>query len=556
MMEISNPDADVIADEICDENDNDISSLGELHTVVTHRLNVIQDTQLKRGFPRKTGSLCPECARLVVAELFEEDGKLMIRKNCPEHGSFKDIYWSDFNLFQHYEKYAVDGIGVENPQIREMENCPYDCGLCPAHYSHSSIVNLDLTNRCNMTCPICFANANAAGFVYEPDLDQIIDMLKLLRNMKPVLVHAVQFAGGEPTVHPRFFEAICAAKDLGFPQVQVATNGIRIAKDPTFAQRMVDAGMHTVYLQFDGFKESTYATARQRPGFAQEKLQAIENLKNTKPRALATVLVPVIVRGVNNDEVGKIINYSLDNLDVIRSINFQPVSFSGRINYEERIRGRYTTSDLIHDCVEQTDFLTVDDFYPVPVGAAFAEMVSLITGQSKLAFSAHPGCGVGCYIFKGDDGKFCGISQFLDVDGMFEEIMEITRELKGKRFQRARAAKRALGILKYVDKSRMPKGLNVYKLIKDVLIKGNKQGLRDFHWRVLFLGTMHFMDRYNYDIERVKRCVVHYVTPDGRLIPFCAYNTGPVYRQQVESKFGMTFEEYTKKTNEKIAPLE
>ena len=556
MREISTRSANVVTNGQSFGDDSDISHLGELDGSDTKKLFVIQDSKLKRSLPRQTGSLCPECARMIVADLYEEDGKVMISKTCPDHGDYTDIYYGDAELFRKYSKYAVDGVGVDNPQVRDTENCPFDCGLCTAHYSHSSIVNLDLTNRCNMTCPICFANANAAGFVYEPELEEVVDMLKLLRNQKPVPAHAVQFAGGEPTVYPKFFEAVEAAKNLGFPQVQVATNGLRIAKDPTFAQRMLDAGMHTVYLQFDGFKESTYATARNRPGFLQEKLKAIDNLRHTKPTPLATVLVPVIVRGVNDDEVGKIVNFSLENLDVIRSVNFQPVSFSGRINPEERLAGRYTTSDLVHGLVDQTDFLTKEDFYPVPMGAAFAEMVSLISGDPKLAFSAHPGCGVGCYIFKGDDGKFCGVSQFMDVEGMFEEIMEITHELKGKRFEKARAKKRALGILKYVDKTRLPKGLNVWKLMKDVLIKGNKQGLREFHWRVLFLGTMHFMDRYNYDIERVKRCVVHYVTPDGRLIPFCAYNTGPVYRQQVESKFGMTFDEYTSKTNEKRAPLE
>lgn len=556
MNEISDKKIKVHPNIIDGEDELDVSNLGELDTNSTNKLFVIQEPQLKRGFPRKTGSLCPECGRLIAAELYEEDGKLMIRKSCPDHGQFKDIYFSDFEMFKKNEKYAVDGIGVENPQIKEVTNCPYDCGLCTAHYSHSSIVNLDLTNRCNMTCPICFANANAAGFVYEPDLGQITDMLKMLRNMKPVPVHAVQFAGGEPTVHPKFFEAIEAARDLGFPQVQVATNGLRIAKDPTFAQRMLDAGMHTIYLQFDGFKDSTYATARNRPHFLQEKLQAIEYLRSTKPRALATVLVPVIVRGVNDDEVGKIINFATENLDVIRSINFQPVSFSGRINYEERIKGRYTTSDLVHDCIDQTDFLVKEDFYPVPVGAAFAEMASLVTGMPKLAFTSHLGCGVGCYVFRGDDGKLCGVSQFLDVEGMFDKIIEVTREIRSKRFKRARAAKLTLSILKFIDRSKMPKGLDVYKLMKDVLVKGNKDGLREFHWRSLFIGTMHFMDRYNYDIERVKRCVVHYCTPDGRLIPFCAYNTGPVYRQQVESKFGMTFQEYRNKTHEEIAPLE
>ncbi|HLF06404.1 MAG TPA: radical SAM protein, partial [Thermoplasmata archaeon] len=280
-------------------------------------------------------------------------------------------------------------------------------------------------------------------------------------------------------------------------------------------------------------------------GFLKEKLKAIEQCRQTKPAPLPVCLVPVLVRGINNDEVGKIIHFALDNLDVVRGVNFQPVSFSGRINYEERIAGRYTQADAIKDSVEQTGFLSPDDWYPVPVAAAVSEVVSLLHGEPKLAFTCHPACGIGAYVFEGEDGKRCGVSKFIDIPGLYEEALNIAQEMRGvNHLQKMRVAIRTMKLLKYIEKDRMPKGMNLRSIIKDVLIMGNKEGMRKLHWKVLFLGAMHFMDRYNYDIERVKRCIVHYSSPDGRLIPFCAYNTGPTFRHEVEAKFAMSFDEY------------
>lgn len=520
------------------------------NAVLKKKLMTIQPPKYNLSLPRYTASLCPECGKVISAKIYEKDGKVMISKKCPDHGEFEDIYYSDVELFLKFSLFALDGTHVANPHTKLSSGCPYDCGLCDLHYTLPGIVNVDLTNRCNLQCPICFANANAAGYVYEPTFEEIVAMLKNLRNLKPTPAEAVQFAGGEPTIYPRFIDVIRVAKQLGFKQVQVATNGVLMAQDPTFAQKMADAGLDTVYLQFDGFKEETYVKARGRPGFLKEKLAAIENARRVKPHPLATVLVPTVVKGVNDDEVGKIVYFALENLDVIRSVNFQPVSFTGRIDYEERISGRYTIADLIHDLVNQTDFLVKEDFYPIPVAASLSELISGLKKDPKLAFTTHFACGAATYVLKANKGNYIGVSQVVDVWGLYKDALEIAQSLEGSFAQRMRMALRSLKLLRYFDDTKVSKDLKLKKLIRNIILKGTKKALGDLHWRVLFIGAMHFMDRFNYDVQRVQRCTVHYATPDGRLIPFCAYNTGPTFRREIESKFAMTFEEYNRRMKE------
>jgi len=224
---------------------------------------VVTESKLKaKPFPRKTQSLCPECKKIIDAELFEGDGALKMSKTCDEHGSFEDVVWSDFDMYLRAEQWAFDGYCVDNPQITDAKVCPLDCGLCQLHLSRTCLANLDLTNRCNLKCPICFANANSAGYVYEPSYDQVVYMLKVLRAQKPVPVTALQFSGGEPTIYPKFVEVIKAAHDLGFSQIQVATNGIKFAREPEFLEKATNAGFHTIYLQFDGLREEDYIAAR------------------------------------------------------------------------------------------------------------------------------------------------------------------------------------------------------------------------------------------------------------------------------------------------------
>jgi uncharacterized radical SAM superfamily Fe-S cluster-containing enzyme len=215
-----------------------------------------RESAVPSGLPKTTESLCPECLKVIPATMREEAGKVVMEKTCPEHGDFRDVVWSDAEMYLKVEKWAKDGVGVADPAIPKATQCPNDCGLCDLHLSHTALANLDLTNRCNLKCPICFANANAAGYVYEPDYDTVVRMLKMLRDQKPVPCPAVQFSGGEPTVYPRFVDVIRAASQMGFAQVQAASNGIEFAKSLDFCRQVSEAGLNTLYLQFDGLRSS------------------------------------------------------------------------------------------------------------------------------------------------------------------------------------------------------------------------------------------------------------------------------------------------------------
>ena len=508
---------------------------------------VIKRSELATSLPKKTKSLCPQCGRIISAEIYEKDGKIMYRKECPEHGVFDDVYFGDAEVFYRLTKWVVDGIGVHNPQTAVEKGCPYDCGLCPVHYSHTALANVDLTNRCNMNCPICFANANATGYVYEPSFEQVVNMLRILREEKPVPCPAVQFAGGEPTIYPRFFDVIRAARDLGFAQIQVATNGIRLAEEPDFCQKMADAGLHTVYLQFDGFKEETYLRARGIKDFLKVKLKAIENCRNVKPKPLATVLVPTMVKGINDDEAGKMVDFALENLDVIRSVNYQPVAFTGRISKRELMEGRYTIGDLIDDLVNQTTYFEKEDFYSIPVAAIFAELASQICREPKVAFTPHPACGAATYLFKDyERNKVIPITRFINVDGVLEDLMPLINEGYFEKHGKIRNILKLKKVLeRNFDREEAPTGFKLRHILA-VFDEATKEALGELHWNTLFIGTMHFQDPYNYDIERVMRCVIHYATPDGRIIPFCAYNSGPTFREEVEKKFSVPLDEWKK----------
>ena len=507
---------------------------------------VTKKTELKLGLPKKTGSLCPECKARITAEIYEEKGRVMIRKTCPQHGEFKDVYWSDAGLYRMAESWAVDGIGVDNPLIPVRKGCPDDCGLCKVHMSHTSLANLDLTNRCNLRCPICFANANDAGYVYEPTFEQVVRMMETLRAERPVACTAIQFAGGEPTIYPYFFEAIAKAKELGFAQIQVATNGIKMATDPTFTRRMMEAGLHTVYLQFDGLREENYIKARGRP-LLEIKKKAIQSCKDCH---LSVVLVPTVVNGMNDDQMGEILQFAIENSDAVRGVNFQPVSFAGRIDQKEREEGRFTLPDLVDRLEKQTTYIKRSDWYPVPVVTAISEFLSVMKGTPQLCFTAHPHCGLATYLYVDENGVATPITQFLNVENLFKEIKKLSEETENKTIKAPALIKAFNLIRRNFIKEKAPKGLSATKFLKQmegVFSSTDKKATAEISWGLIMVGGMHFQDLYNYDIERVKRCVIHYVVPDGRIIPFCAYNTGPEYRKEVEKKFSVTFDEYRKR---------
>ena len=267
---------------------------------------------------RRTTSLCPECLQTIAAEIYvdPETNWVMMRKNCEEHGDFKDkisINPEDYKWGQTF----TDDIGstVNNftkPEFtssgikKTLKGCPYDCGLCENHLSAPNICLIDVTNRCNLTCPICFANASAQGYVVEPTYDQITQIMEHFRSMKPVPAVLLQLAGGEPTMRDDLPEIIRKAKELGFTETMVSTNGIRFAKSMDYLQRCKDAGMDAIYLQFDATDNPEVWKKIRGVNLWPLKKRVIENCR--KIGFYGLMLVPVIAKGVNDGEVGNILN--------------------------------------------------------------------------------------------------------------------------------------------------------------------------------------------------------------------------------------------------------
>jgi 7,8-dihydro-6-hydroxymethylpterin dimethyltransferase len=479
---------------------------------------------------KKTRSLCPVCKSVLEAEIIEEDHKIWLKRTCPEHGTFRHVYWSDPVMYHRFARYEAIGTGIENPQnIATAEQCPSSCGLCSNHHSQTLLANIDLTNRCNLDCDFCFANARACGFVYEPTFDEVVAMMLVLRNEKPVPAPAVQFSGGEPTMRDDLPDIIRKAKEMGFPQVQIATNGIKLANEPDLAQKLKDAGLSTVYLHFDGVTPETNP-------FLKLSTKAIENMAKV---GLGVVLVPTVIHGRNDHELGAILKFAADHISVIRGVNFQPVAFTGAASDDDLEKSRVTIPDVLDDIEKQTGgILHKDDFYPVPCVLPFSDLVEAYTGRPQVRFTAHQHCGAATYVFITKDGMV-PVNRMIDVESFFESIEQMAETLKkGGTINKYKALLEGVKNLhESFKKGEQGNTTEFWKLIGKTLIGQNFDALREFHWNALFIGTMHFMDRYNYDIDRVQRCCIHYATPDGKLIPFCTYNSGPVYREQIWKKF-------------------
>jgi uncharacterized radical SAM superfamily Fe-S cluster-containing enzyme len=364
-------------------------------------------------------------------------------------------------------------------------------------------------------------------------------MLTTLRQEQPVPTLAVQFSGGEPTLRDDLPEIVSMAVDMGFIQTQIATNGIRLAKDDALAGMLRQAGLNTVYLQFNGVSKQT-------DSLIELKQKAIENCRDV---GQGVVLVPTIGRGLNDHEVGKIVYFAAQNVDVVRGVNFQPMAFTGAANdFAPAVRNaqRFTLPDLAFNIEQQTDGqVRADDFYPVPCVVSISKLIEAYTRNPQIEFSTHPHCGIATYLFI-EDEKLIPINRFVDVDRFFELTQKLARDLNNGGVLRKPAAlmRGLLALNSLVNEENQPKAIQFKESIKKVLLTHDYKALGDFHRKAIFIGGMHFMDAYNYDVERVKRCAIHYAVPGGLIIPFCAYNSGPSYRDAIEKKYSIPLEEW------------
>lgn len=482
-----------------------------------------------------TQSICPECFKVLEATIYEENGIVYIKKNCVEHGSFQDVYWSDFKEYERVKKYAIEGDGIKNSHTKIINGHPFDCGLCPNHKTHTNLAIIDVTNRCNLKCPICFANSSTAGYVYEPTKKQIEEMIRTLRSMEPVPAAALQFSGGEPTVRGDLPDLIKMAVNAGFDHVEVNSNGIKFAESVDYCREIIDAGGRTIYLQFDGVTPEPYLLNRG-VDLLQTKFKAIENCREAGVDSI--VLVPTVVRGVNDDQLGDIIKFAAKNFDVIRCVNFQPVSITGRIDEKKRQEMRITIPDCTKLIEEQTEGqIKSSDFYPIPVVVPVARAVGALKDTNYVEFTIHEHCGMATFLII-ENENIVPITHYVDVDKFMESMNKVYETALNGSKRRAQ--------LQLLSASLRHARLGMLRqLLKTVLKEGSYDALGDLMKNVLMIGLMHFQDPYNFDLERLEKCGVHYAVPGGRIIPFCAMNT--IYRSQVEKELSLPIAEWHKR---------
>jgi len=505
-----------------------------------------------------TTSVCPYCERLLPAVIYEKDGRIYIRKTCPTHGTIEELYFSSARQYYRFMRYEEEGVGV-TPHVQLQAPCPYNCGLCGRHKNHTALANLVVTNRCDLSCWYCFFYAEKAGYVYEPSLEQIRQMIRQYK--KEGVSMAVQLTGGEPTLRPDLPEIVKMLREEGVTHIQLNTHGVTFArlwfeKGPDaavgYARTLREAGVNTVYMSFDG------VTPKANPKNHWEAPYTLETFR--KAGMTSVVLVPTVIKTINDNELGDIVRFAAKHIDVVRGVNFQPVSLTGRMRKDMRAKYRVTIPDVLRWLEEQTGGqIPSDSWFPIPVAAKVSYFLEALSGELKVCMGNHPACGSATYVFveKGGDGlpkKFIPITEFFDVEGFVEYVDEKIRELSRDEeasFTKFRKTMRMAAIVKdlprFVDREKMPKDLNITKLLVNVFLKRNYEALGELHYRMLFLGNMHFMDLYNYDVERVMRCNIHYLSPDGRVIPFCTYNVlNDIYRDYILKKYQIPLEEYKK----------
>ena len=483
-------------------------------------------------------SFCPECFAPIEARFEILEHGVYLVKECPTHGETRDLFYRHPALFDQAMEYMK---WHEPPEPNP--NCPYECGPCTAHASPHAILNIVLTNACNLHCPFCFAAVEKKEEQFWPDRDQIRTMLEVGMQNRGHMA-GVQFSGGEPTLSPHFLDAISMAREMGYFWVQAVTNGIKFGKSLEFALAAKKAGLRGLYLQFDGVEDRVWRATRGQDLMA-VKEQVMENCKKA---GISVTLVVTLAKGVNDDQLGKILDFAIKHIHAVVGLSFQPLAFTGRVPYEERVQKRYTISDLAYDLEAQTGgkIQALRDFVPLSATQPISQFADLFRptpdAPKATLCSCHPLCGMGTYILvNSSTGEYFPLPQLFDWGGILQELHDYAA--KKKNFGHSKF----LGALKLAHtlwrhKKKGNASFPAWKLVRvfDAMTGGRIFRVtrkKRYEWRLLLAAGMHFMDNYNFLADRVRSCVIQYATPDGRLIPFCTYNSGPAYRKEIEDKF-------------------
>nr|WP_321246552.1 radical SAM protein [uncultured Psychroserpens sp.] len=434
-----------------------------------------------------TLSLCPECLRRVDAKIVFENGNVYMLKRCNEHGNSKVLIADDIEYYKNMRHYNKPSETPYTFNTKTDYGCPYDCGLCPDHEQHSCLTVVEVTDRCNLTCPTCYAGSSPT-YGRHRTLEEVKAMLDtIVKNEKEPDV--VQISGGEPTIHPQFWEIMDYAKSLPIRHLMLNTNGIKIAKDFAFAERLKTyAPDFEVYLQFDSFENAVLQELRG-ADLTDVRKQAIDNLNTLN---LSTTLVVVLQKGLNDGEIGKIIEYALKQ-KCIRGVTFQPTQIAGRLDNFNPETDRMTLTEVRRKIMEQTDIFNGDDLLPVPCNPD-----ALVMGYAlKLGDEVFP------------------LTRYINPNDLLDNskntiIYEQDEQLQGKMielFSTGNSVEKAEENLKSIMCC-LP-NIDAPELGYDNLFR---------------IIIMQFIDAYNFDVRAIKKSCVHIVDKDNKIIPFETMN--------------------------------
>jgi uncharacterized radical SAM superfamily Fe-S cluster-containing enzyme len=443
-----------------------------------------------------TRSICPVCKRVVDAEVNIRDNRVILAKRCPEHGRFEALVYSDAELYMRQARFNKPGTLPLEFQTEAREGCPLDCGMCPEHKQHACLGIIEVNSGCNLDCPICFADSGHQPDGFSLTLEQVDFMLDrfVAAEGEP---DVVQFSGGEPTIHPQILDFIALARAKGIRSVMLNTNGIRLARDPRFAARLAPLGPH-VYFQLDGFELDTHLAIRGRD-LRRDKRRALDACAE---HGLPVTLVAAVERGVNEHEVGEIVRFGLAH-PAVRAVAFQPVTHSGR-HVEFDPLERLTNADVMKLVAGQLpEWFRLDDFVPVPC--------------------CFPACRSMCYALA-DGDTVVPLTRLIEVDDYLDYVSNRVIPDPGVR----------QALERMFSSSATPGAERALLACEECGIDLRAQ-LGELEEKVFTIVVQDFQDPYTLNVRQLMKCCVAEIVPDGRLIPFCAYNSVG-YREQVRAQ--------------------